>query len=220
VYRKHGLIECILTDQGRNFEAHLFKHLCKLVGAEKIRTSSYHAQANGGTERINKVVKPDLAKYVNGEQDNWDVYLEMAVSSINNSYHATLGMTPYEAHYGRPSSMVQDVILNTQLPVGTRYQDVSEFTMDLVKNAENIKRIVDERRSIAQSKMKDYYDLKVKDKGDYDVGDLVKVVNFRQRIGMSKAFEVKSMLPFKVLRRLGTLDYEVGNNDTVPFSVH
>ena len=61
---KHGLIEYILTYQGRNFEAYLFKHLCKLVGAEKVRTSSYHAQANGETERVNKVVKPDLAKYV------------------------------------------------------------------------------------------------------------------------------------------------------------
>ena len=73
---------------------------------------------------------------------------------------------------------------------------------------------------MAQSKMKDFNDLKVKDKADYDVGDLVKDVNFRQRIGMSKVFDVKSLLPFKVLRPLGTLDYEVCKNYTVPFTVH
>ena len=139
----------------------------------------------------------------NAEQDNWDVYLQMAISSINNSYHSTLGMTHYEAHYGRPSSMVQDVILNTQLPVGTKHSDVSEFTMDLVKNAEIIIKIVDERQTLAQAKMKSNYDILAKDKGSYSVGDIVKVVNFKQRVGMTKSFEEKAMLPFKITKRLG-----------------
>ena len=40
---RHGAYEQILTDRGVNFESHLFKHLCLLMGTTKSRTTSFHA---------------------------------------------------------------------------------------------------------------------------------------------------------------------------------
>ena len=77
---RHGMIEKIFTDQGKNFEALLF-HLFRLVGANKVRCTAYHAMTNWGIERVNKVIKPDLAKFVNQDHDNWDLYLQMAISA-------------------------------------------------------------------------------------------------------------------------------------------
>jgi len=51
---KQGMITQILSDQGTNFEAKLFKHLCLLTDTEKLRTTTYHASGNGITERVNK----------------------------------------------------------------------------------------------------------------------------------------------------------------------
>ena len=48
---RHGMVEQILSDQGVNFEAKLFKHLCKLLNTEKLHTSTYHASGNGITEQ-------------------------------------------------------------------------------------------------------------------------------------------------------------------------
>ena len=112
VFCRHGAYEKVLTGRGRNFEARLFIHLCHLMGAEKLRTTSFHAQGNGGVERVNKVIKPCLAKLIDDTQDDWDVYLPMAISSYNNSFHSSIGMTPFEAHYGRPSTAVADIVLN------------------------------------------------------------------------------------------------------------
>jgi transposase InsO family protein len=97
------MIEHILADQGVNFESKLFKHLCELLGTTKLRTSTYRAAGNGITERVNKNVKPNLAKYVNDSHDDWDLFLQMAISTYNNSFHSSIGMTPFEAQFGRKS---------------------------------------------------------------------------------------------------------------------
>ena len=46
---RYGMIERILTDQGVNFESNLFKHLCFLLGTNKLHKSTYHPAGNGIT---------------------------------------------------------------------------------------------------------------------------------------------------------------------------
>ncbi len=87
---RYGMIEKILTDHGVNFESHLIKHLCLLFGTDKLHTSTYHPEGNGLTERLNKTVKPNLAKFVNDDHDDWDLFLQMAISAYNNSYHSSI----------------------------------------------------------------------------------------------------------------------------------
>ena len=133
---KHVMIEQILTDQGVSFEAYLFKHLCRLLGSNKIRSSTYHAQANGGIERVNKVIKPALAKYVNDNEDDWDVYLQMTISVHNNTFHTSIGMAPYEAvwaasctimrrYYGKPITRLNKSVRCQRI----RCQIVGESTL-------------------------------------------------------------------------------------------
>lgn len=50
----------ITTDQGRQFESELFSALTKTLGAEKIRTTSYHPQSNGLVERWHRSMKAAL----------------------------------------------------------------------------------------------------------------------------------------------------------------
>ena len=45
-----------------------------------------------------KLIKPCLAKLIDIDQDDWDVYLPMAISSYNNSFQSSIKMTPYETH--------------------------------------------------------------------------------------------------------------------------
>ena len=99
---KVGPIENIMSDQGACFESNVFKHLCTLIGSKKLRSSAYHPMGNGGIEIVNKVVKPNLAKYVSNSFDDWDVCLGLAVNSYNNTVQSSIGMAPAEALYNRP----------------------------------------------------------------------------------------------------------------------
>ncbi len=86
---KFGIMENILTDRGANFEAHLFQQICCLLGTNKLRTTSYHPPGNGTTERVNKTVKPMLAKYVEVSHRNWDDYIQIASHMKNKKYFMT-----------------------------------------------------------------------------------------------------------------------------------
>ena len=62
VISSFGAPERIHTEQGRNFEAQLFKEMCNLFSIEKMRTTPYHPQSDGMVERMNRTIQDMLAK--------------------------------------------------------------------------------------------------------------------------------------------------------------
>jgi hypothetical protein len=217
---RYGMIEHILADQGVNFESQLVKHLCELLGTTKLRTSTYHAAGNGITERVNKNIKPNLAKYVNDSHDDWDLFLQMAISAYNNSFHSSIGMTPFEAQFGRKSILVADVIMNHQLPAATRLKDVADFTFALRESAAYINEVIRENTLIAQDKQQSAYNRFVKDRSIFKVGDIVKINNYRTRVGYSAAFEKKFLGPYRIVKVLGDLNYQLEAPNLAPQIVH
>ena len=133
----------------------------------------------------------------------------MAISAYNNSFHSSIKMTPYEAQFGRPSVIVADIIMNHQLPANTRLKDISEFTVALRSNAARINELIRENTIKAQLKQKYFYDRFVKDRATYNIGDMVKITNYRYREGHSKAFEPKYLGPFEITKLLGELNYQL-----------
>ena len=186
---------------------------CKIV--EAAATKSFDI-----TERVNKVIKPGLAKYVDRDHRNWDVYLQMSVSAYNNTLHGSIGMTPFEAHYGRPSTQVADVVMNNQLPRSTQYKDVNEYIVELRKTAEYTQRQIKERKEKAQKKQKAYYDKFVKVNREYVVGNKVKLINFRHKMVLSAAFEDKFLGPFTIVRILDNLRFVIVDNNGKEDVVH
>lgn len=49
----------ITTDQGRQFEFHLFKEFCRLLDTKHIRTIAYHLEPNGMVEMATSTVESD-----------------------------------------------------------------------------------------------------------------------------------------------------------------
>ena len=203
------MLEKLLTDQGVNFESNLLKHLCILMGTDKLHTSTYHPAGNGITERLNKTVKPNLAKFVNDEHDDWDLFLQMAISAYNNSYHGSIKMSPFEAQFGRPPVLVADVIMNHQLPSNTRVRDIADYTIALRKSAAYIQDMVLQNSEAARIRMKTNYDRFIQDKIEFKIGDFVKIDNFRVRIGKVKSFEQKFLGPYMITRQVTALDYQL-----------
>ena len=206
---RYGMIEKVLTDQGVNFESKLLKHLCTLMGTDKLHTSTYHPAGNGITERLNKTIKPNLAKFVNDEHDDWDLFLQMAISAYNNSYHSSIKMSPFEAQFGRSPVLVADIIMNNQLPPNTRVRDIADYTIALRKSAAYIQDMVLQNSEAARIRMKKNYDRFIQDRIIFKIGDYVKINNFRIRVGKVKSFEPKFLGPYKITRKITALDYQL-----------
>jgi hypothetical protein len=64
-------------------------------------STAYHLQTDGQTERTNQVLEDMLRVCALQHGGSWDKSLPYAEFSYNNSYQASLKMSPFEALYGR-----------------------------------------------------------------------------------------------------------------------
>lgn len=60
----------IHSDQGKQFEGHLFTERCKMLNGKKTRTTPYHPQSDGMIERFNKTLVRMLKTYVHDHQSS------------------------------------------------------------------------------------------------------------------------------------------------------
>jgi hypothetical protein len=64
-------------------------------------SSAYHHQTDGQTERTNQVLEDMLRAHALKHSGSWDKSLPYAQFSYNNSYQASLKVSPFEVLYGR-----------------------------------------------------------------------------------------------------------------------
>jgi transposase InsO family protein len=101
IVRLHGIPKTIISDRGTQFVARFWEQLHECLGTQLIRSSSYHPQTDGQTERINQILEDMLRASILHFDKSWDKYLSLAEFSYNNSYQASLKMAPFDALYGR-----------------------------------------------------------------------------------------------------------------------
>ena len=64
-------------------------------------STTFHPQTDGQSERANQILKDILRACVLEFKGSWIQYLPLIEFAYNNSYHATIGMSLYEALYGQ-----------------------------------------------------------------------------------------------------------------------
>ena len=143
--------------------ARFWEQLQEALGTKLIRSSAYHPQTDGQTERVNQILEDMLRACVIHYDKNWDKCLALAEFSYNNSYQTSLKMAPFEALYGRrcrtPLSLSQ---------TGER----KIFGPELVVKAEEKVKIIQANLGAAQSRQKSYFDNRRKPL-KFSVGDHV-----------------------------------------------
>nr|CAE03957.2 OSJNBb0085H11.6 [Oryza sativa Japonica Group] len=134
---------------------------------------------------------------------SWDKNLPYAEFSYNNSYQASLQMAPYEALYGRKcrTPLLRDQTGERQV-----------FGTDMLREAEEIVKIIQERLRVAQSRQKSYADNRRRDltfeEGDYvylRVTPLRGVHRFQTKGKLSPQF----VGPYKIVSRRGEVAYQL-----------
>ncbi|GFW42008.1 retrovirus-related Pol polyprotein from transposon opus, partial [Trichonephila clavipes] len=60
-----GVPAKLVTDQGRQFEAELFRSIAAICGAKVAHTTSYHPQCNGKVERLHRTLKGAIKAHNN-----------------------------------------------------------------------------------------------------------------------------------------------------------
>lgn len=110
MFLRHGIPETLLSDQGTNYQSELMAEFCELLDIHKVRTSPYHPQCDGITERFNRSLQAMLTSYVNEKQDNWDELLPNLAFAYNTAVHSATKMFPFQLLYGRIPKVPSDLI--------------------------------------------------------------------------------------------------------------
>jgi hypothetical protein len=177
--------------------------LHEALGTHLNFSSTYHPQTDGQTERTNQILEDMLRACALQDQSKWDKRLPYAEFSYNNSYQASLKMSPFQALYGR----------SCRTPLQWDQPGEKQvFGPDILLEAEENIKMVRENLKIAQSRQRSYADTRRRELS-FEVGDFVylKVSPIR---GVRR-FRVKGKLapryigPYQILARRGEVAYQL-----------
>jgi hypothetical protein len=97
----HGVPKKTVSDRGSQFTSRFWQKLHEGLDTQLNFSSAYHPQTDGQIERTNQVLEDMLRASALKHGGIWDKSLPNAEFSYNNSYQASLKMSPFEALYGR-----------------------------------------------------------------------------------------------------------------------
>ena len=115
IFSRFGPPAVLHSDQGRNFESTLLHEICNFMGITKTRTTSYHPQCEGQTERQNRTIQALLSAFASKRKDDWDLWLDSVTFAYNTSKHDALGISPYQVVFGQPPRLPTELELGMPL---------------------------------------------------------------------------------------------------------
>ena len=112
-FYKHGWAKEIISDQAPGYSSHLFNELLEAFECKVTKGSSYLARSTGRAERSNKRLDTILRTSIpEGDHDDWDLYLDCVVFTLNGLKGRHTGYSANRLVYGHELTTPLDLIIN------------------------------------------------------------------------------------------------------------
>jgi RNase H-like domain found in reverse transcriptase/Reverse transcriptase (RNA-dependent DNA polymerase)/Integrase zinc binding domain len=131
VVRLHGLPDTIVSDRDPKFTSLFWTETHRLLGVKLAKSTAFHPQTNGASERMIRKVSQVLRTLVRPDQLDWPKHLPTVEFALNSSVCASTGFAPFELTYGYIPRTIQSVGDTTFAGV----QDFADDARDMVVRA-------------------------------------------------------------------------------------
>mgnify|MGYP000269914698 CR=1 FL=1 len=101
VLAERGIPRTILSDRDTRFTSHFWEALWAGLAVELKRSTAFHPQTDGQTERANRTLVEALRSFVDADQRNWDVLLPELQVAANDARCESTGHSPFYMNNGR-----------------------------------------------------------------------------------------------------------------------
>ncbi|UYV79967.1 K02A2.6-like [Cordylochernes scorpioides] len=206
VVLRHGAPKTVISDRGSCFLSKLFKEVLKICNTLHKKTTSYHPQTNGQTERMTRTLADMMAMYIDERHQNWDEILPFVTFAYNSSIQDTTGYSPYFLIHGREPLTFLDSTFD--MPELSRHKDYDEYVSNLLEIIEDAKEISTSKTIARQNKSKQLYD-KTHREVKYAFNDLVLIWTPIRKVGRADKLQRRYIGPYQILRQTSPVNYEV-----------
>jgi len=204
IVRLHGLSNSIVSDRGSIFTSNFWSTLASILKIDPRKSTAFHPQTDGQTERMNQTLEAYLHIFCNYDQNDWFELLPLAEFAYHNAVQESTRMSPFFANYGfhlwflaesRPTLTSSSHAAPAAKEFASYLHDVHECLIQNVKHAQDL-----------QTK---YYNAKHKSvilkHGDFIWLNSSNISTTRP----SKKLNWKRLGPFKVVKRIGLQAYKL-----------
>ncbi|GJY94404.1 putative reverse transcriptase domain-containing protein [Tanacetum coccineum] len=101
ILSQHGVPISIISDRDSHFTSRFWQSLQSALGTQLDMSKAYHPKTDRQSERTIQTLEDMLRACVIDFRKGWEKHLPLVEFSYNNSYHASIKATPFEALYGR-----------------------------------------------------------------------------------------------------------------------
>jgi len=197
----HGVPSSIVSDRDPRFTSRFWQTLQDALGTKLTMSLAYHPQTEGQSERMIQSLEDLLRMCILDHLGAWDEVLSLIEFIYNSSFHASIGMAPYEALYCRkcrtPLCWYQDgeaVLVGPEL---------------LEQTTEKVRMVRDRMQASRQKAYADDSRRPLK----FVAGDHV-LLRVTRTTGVGRALcsrklSPKFLGPYQISRRIGPVAYEI-----------
>lgn len=180
-----GIPDCVISDQGTQFESTIFQHLMKILNIKKQRTTAYRPQSNGRVERLHREIKKRLRKlatqyglkFVNKTNDffvdDWAQFLPIIQFTLNSIPTRATGFAPIQMVLGFQPRFPGNPVWTVD-----NGQAKPKTFKEYVQWLQGVKSTIIDKSLINQAKYnerrKRYFDATIKPGPTYKIGDIVR----------------------------------------------
>jgi hypothetical protein len=143
IVKLHRLPDSMVSDRDPRFVSRFWSELHRLIGVKLLKSTSYHPQTDGASERAVRMVSQILRSVVSANQSDWAQRIPMVEFAINSAISATTGFAPFEVNYSWNPTMITEIDIKD-----VRFKGVQQFaehaleTIDAIHDAIIASRII------------------------------------------------------------------------------